>query len=160
MVQNPNSAPYSISPAHPTTPQVDRERLQNLIDVVKAIVAVCNQHGATLKVIIEACNLTDDQKVTACRAAGNARAHFVKTSTGMQKGGANLQDVKLMHETVKHSSVLVKAAGGISTVDDALAMKEAGAARFGSSKLLQAIIAEVEGGGVSGNSPGTSLSSY
>ena len=105
---------------------------------IAAVKAACGP--ARLKVIIEACLLTDDEKVRACRAAVNARADFVKTSTGFSKGGATVHDVRLMRQTVG-PEVGVKAAGGIHTREEALAMIEAGANRIGASAGV-AIVSE------------------
>lgn len=85
-----------------------------------------------LKVIIETCLLTDDEKVRACIAAKNAGADFVKTSTGFSIGGATAADVALMRKTVG-SEMGVKASGGVRTHEDLLAMVEAGATRIGTS---------------------------
>lgn len=87
---------------------------------------------AHLKVIIEACLLSDAEKVKACLAAKAAGADFVKTSTGFSTGGATAHDVALMRKTVG-PDLGVKAAGGIRTKKDALAMIEAGATRIGAS---------------------------
>ena len=95
---------------------------------------------ALLKVIIEACLLTDEEKVQACLAAKRAGADFVKTSTGFSKGGATVHDVALMRQTVGNA-MGVKAAGGIHTRDEALAMIEAGASRIGASSGI-AIVSE------------------
>ena len=99
---------------------------------IKAVVDVCHQNQKVLKVIIEACLLTDEEKVIACRLVQKAGADFVKTSTGFSKGGATVHDVKLMRETVG-PNMGVKAAGGIHTKAEALAMIEAGATRLGAS---------------------------
>jgi len=96
--------------------------------------------GRLLKVIIEACLLTEEEKVRACRLAKSAGADFVKTSTGFSKGGATVEDVKLMRKVVG-TDCGVKAAGGIHTYEEAKAMIEAGANRIGAS----AGIAIVEG---------------
>ncbi len=85
-----------------------------------------------LKVIIETCLLTDEEKVRACLAAKNAGADFVKTSTGFSTGGATVHDIKLMRETVG-PEMGVKASGGVRTHEDLLAMVEAGATRIGTS---------------------------
>ena len=85
-----------------------------------------------LKVIIETCLLTDEEKVRACRLAKEAGADFVKTSTGFSTGGATAHDVKLMRETVG-PEMGVKASGGVRTHEDLLAMVEAGANRIGTS---------------------------
>ena len=85
-----------------------------------------------LKVIIETCLLTDDEKVRACVAAKNAGADFVKTSTGFSTGGATAADVALMRKTVG-PDMGVKASGGVRTHEDLLAMLVAGATRIGTS---------------------------
>ena len=87
---------------------------------------------AQVKVIIEACLLTDEEKVKACTVAKLAGAHFVKTSTGYSTGGATVEDVRLMRETVG-PDMGVKASGGVRTYDDAVAMINAGANRIGAS---------------------------
>ena len=85
-----------------------------------------------LKVIIETCLLTDDEKVRACLAAKKAGADFVKTSTGFSTGGATVEDVALMRKTVG-PDMGVKASGGVRTHEDLVAMVEAGANRIGTS---------------------------
>ena len=91
-----------------------------------------------LKVIIETCLLTDEEKVLACQCAVNAGADFVKTSTGFSKGGATVEDVRLMKQTVG-DRCRVKASGGIRTPEDFNAMIEAGAARIGTSSGIKLI---------------------
>ncbi|MCQ2815525.1 MAG: deoxyribose-phosphate aldolase [Bacilli bacterium] len=85
-----------------------------------------------LKVIIETCLLTDEEKVRACLAAKNAGADFVKTSTGFSTGGATVHDVELMRKTVG-PNMGVKASGGVRTHEDLLNMVKAGASRIGTS---------------------------
>ena len=106
---------------------------------IAAVVAAIRGR-AKLKVILETCLLTDEQKVEACRAAVRAGADFVKTSTGFSRAGATVEDVALMRQTVG-PDVGVKAAGGVRTYADAIAMIEAGATRIGASAGI-AIIAE------------------
>ncbi len=89
-----------------------------------------------LKVIIETCLLTDEEKIKACELAEEAGADFVKTSTGFSTGGANAFDVKLMKETVG-DRLEVKASGGIHTRKEAIDMIEAGASRIGASKSIE-----------------------
>lgn len=89
----------------------------------------------TLKVIIETCLLTDEEKIKACELSEKAGADFVKTSTGFSTGGANVADVALMKKTVG-DRLKVKASGGIHTRDEALALVEAGADRIGASKSI------------------------
>jgi deoxyribose-phosphate aldolase len=85
-----------------------------------------------LKVIIETCLLTDEEKVRACKASKRAGADFVKTSTGFSTGGAAVHDVALMRKTVG-PDMGVKASGGVRTHEDLIAMVEAGASRIGTS---------------------------
>ena len=88
--------------------------------------------GHCVKVIIETCLLTDEEKVLACQQAMKAKATFVKTSTGFSRGGATVHDVALMKQTVgDHCEV--KASGGVKTFEDMEAMVNAGASRIGTS---------------------------
>ena len=103
---------------------------------IAAVKAACGQ--ALLKVIIECCLLTDGEKARACRAAMDAGADFVKTSTGFSKGGATVEDVRLMRQTVG-PDMGVKAAGGIHTRAEAEAMIEAGATRIGASAGIKIV---------------------
>ena len=103
-------------------------------DDIAAVVKAAD--GKCVKVIIEACLLTDEQKVKACELSVEAGATFVKTSTGFSTGGATVADVALMRKTVG-DRCLVKAAGGIHTADEARAMVEAGADRLGCSAGIQ-----------------------
>ena len=91
-----------------------------------------------LKVIIECCLLTDEEKVKACQLSQKAGADFVKTSTGFSKSGATVEDVRLMRKTVG-DSLGVKAAGGIRDGKTAVAMIEAGASRLGCSAGIKII---------------------
>ena len=99
-------------------------------DDVAAVRAACP--GAVLKVIIECCLLTDDEKRVACRLSAAAGADFVKTSTGFSTGGATVADVALMRQAVGHG-IGVKASGGVRTPEAVQAMVEAGATRIGTS---------------------------
>lgn len=98
-------------------------------DIEKVIAAAA---GALVKVIIETCLLSDEEKKEACIAAKAAGADFVKTSTGFSTGGAEVADIKLMREAVG-PEMGVKASGGIRTREKTLAMLEAGATRIGAS---------------------------
>ena len=93
---------------------------------------------ALVKVIIETCLLTDEQKVTACELAKKAGADFVKTSTGFSTGGAKVEDIRLMRKTVG-PEMGVKASGGVRTKADAEAMIDAGATRIGASSSKKII---------------------
>lgn len=98
---------------------------------IAAVVAAC-RNRALVKVIIETCLLTNDEKVLACTAAKNAGADFVKTSTGFSTGGATEEDIRLMRDTVG-PEMGVKASGGIRNRDAAEKMIAAGATRIGAS---------------------------
>lgn len=116
----------------------DYKRVQ---EDIAAVAKVCHARDVILKVILETALLTDAEKIAACRAAQAAEADFVKTSTGFSGGGATVEDVRLMRQCVG-PSMGVKAAGGIRTLTDALAMIEAGATRIGTSAAI-AIIQEL-----------------
>ena len=107
-------------------------------DEMRKIVSVCREHGKTVKVIFENCYLTDDEKRTLCEIALKVKPDFIKTSTGFGTPapgvavGATVEDVRLMKSMVG-DAIKVKAAGGVRTLADALAMIEAGAERIGTS---------------------------
>ena len=101
-------------------------------DEMAQIVAICREADVPSKVIFENCLLTQDEKLKLCEIASKVLPTFVKTSTGFSTGGATVEDVKLMREHTDER-VKVKAAGGIRTADDFLAMVSAGAERIGCS---------------------------
>lgn len=109
---------------------------------IRAVAEATHAGGKLLKVIIECCLLTDDEKRLACLLCAEAGADFVKTSTGFSTGGATVADVALMRECVG-PNFGVKAAGGIRTLADAYAMIEAGASRLGVSAAAS-ILAELD----------------
>lgn len=113
-------------------------------DDIRAVVEVSGDK--LVKVIIEACLLTDQEKVAACQASVRAGADFVKTSTGFSTGGATIADVKLMRETVG-PDIGVKAAGGARNLADAQAFIEAGATRIGTSSGVAIVKGEAVNGG-------------
>lgn len=118
----------------------------NLELVEEDIRAVVEASGDKLvKVIIEACLLTDSEKVMACQLAQKAGADFVKTSTGFSTGGATVADVALMRQTVG-PDMGVKAAGGARSYEDAVAFVEAGATRIGTSSGVAIVNGEVAHG--------------
>lgn len=110
--------------------------------VIKDIEAVVEAaQGKTVKVIIETCLLTEEEKIRACECVVKAKAHFVKTSTGFSTSGATLEDVILMKNAVK-GQAKVKAAGGVRSPEDLVKFVDAGADRIGTSsgvKLLQGL---------------------
>jgi deoxyribose-phosphate aldolase len=105
---------------------------------IAAVAVACHEGGALLKVIIEAVLLSDEEKVAACRLAQAAGADFVKTSTGFAGGGATVEDVRLMRQTVG-PQMGVKAAGGIRSYADVMTMVEAGASRIGASAGVEIV---------------------
>lgn len=101
--------------------------------------------GYLLKVIIECCLLTDEEKIRLCRIVSECGAEYIKTSTGFSKGGATREDVKLMRENCD-AAVKVKAAGGISSLEDAEDFINLGAERLGTSKVVKIAIAKEQEG--------------
>lgn len=112
---------------------------------IARVADACRESGAHSKVIIETALLTDEEKVVACRLAQQAKADFVKTSTGYASGGATVYDVALMREAVG-PRMGIKAAGGIRTAEDARDMIAAGATRIGASAGIRIVTAERNAG--------------
>ena len=110
---------------------------------IRAVVEAAK--GTLVKVIIETCLLTDDEKVKACQIAQKAGADFVKTSTGFSTGGATVADVALMRKTVG-PDMGVKASGGARSYEDALAFIKAGATRIGASSSVAIMEGDVANG--------------
>lgn len=107
---------------------------------IQAVVEAAKDR-ALVKVIIETCLLTDEEKVTACKLAKAAGANYVKTSTGFSTGGATVHDIRLMRETVG-TNVGVKASGGVRDQETAVAMVKAGASRIGASASVAIVQGE------------------
>ena len=107
-----------------------------VLDEIKAIKKACG--GKLLKVIIETCLLSDEEKIRLCQVVSESGADYIKTSTGFSTGGATFADVELMR---KHSApaLKVKAAGGISSIEDAEKMIELGADRLGTSRIVKIV---------------------
>ncbi len=110
------------------------QRYDELLEEIKQIKSACGNH--ILKVIIETCLLTDEEKIKMCEIVTNAGADFIKTSTGFSKAGATFEDVALFAKHVG-KEVRIKAAGGISSFDDAEKFIELGAARLGTSRIVK-----------------------
>lgn len=110
-----------------------------LLEEIKAVKAAC--HGKILKVIIETCLLTDDEKIKLCEIVSNSGADFIKTSTGFGGGGATREDVALMKAHVA-PHVQIKAAGGIASLQDAEDFVALGASRLGTSRVVKAVKAQ------------------
>ena len=115
---------------------------EDVLADIKAVRKACD--GVILKVIIECCLLTDDEKIRLCQIVSESGADFIKTSTGFSSGGATLHDVELLR---KYSApeLKVKAAGGIASLEDAEAFILAGAERLGTSRIVKIAIAQGNG---------------
>jgi len=111
-------------------------RYDALLAEIRAVKEVCQ--GRVLKVIIETCLLTDEEKVQMCRIVTEAKADFIKTSTGFAGGGATFHDVELFAAHVGEG-VKIKAAGGISSLEDAERFLQLGASRLGTSRIVKLV---------------------
>lgn len=114
-----------------------------VLNDIKAVKDACGDH--VLKVIIETCLLTQEEKVEMCRIVSESGADFIKTSTGFSTGGATREDVALMKENVREG-LGIKAAGGIRSFDDAQDFIRLGATRLGTSALVKILKAETPNG--------------
>ncbi len=119
--------------------QVKSGQFDAVRDEIKIIKAACGKK--ILKVIIETCLLTAEEKREMCRVVTEAGADFIKTSTGFSTGGATPEDIRLFKENVGEG-VRIKAAGGISSLDDAENFIRLGASRLGTSRIVKLIKAE------------------
>ena len=115
---------------------VKEQKWNELLEEIEAVKAAC--HGKLLKVIIETCLLTDDEKVKMCEIVSASGAEYIKTSTGFSTGGATREDVALFAENVK-PGVKIKAAGGISSIKDAEDFIALGAERLGTSRIVKIV---------------------
>ncbi len=109
-------------------------RFDEVYEEIKLIADAVHAKGALLKVIIETCDLTEDEKVRLCKIVSDAKADFIKTSTGFGSAGAKVEDIVLMKKNIS-PEVRIKAAGGIRTEEAAKEMLDNGAIRIGASKL-------------------------
>ncbi len=115
------------------------KRYDAILNEIKAIHKACNGH--ILKVIIETALLTEEEKIKMCEIVTEAGAEYIKTSTGFSTGGATFEDVALMKKHVG-KNVKIKAAGGISSLEDAEKFMELGANRLGTSRIVKIIKGE------------------
>lgn len=111
-------------------------RYDYVLDEIKAVKNHCK--GRLLKVIIETCLLTDEEKIRMCKVVSESGADYIKTSTGFSTAGATFDDIKLFAENVA-PHVKIKAAGGISSIADAEKFIELGASRLGTSRIVKAV---------------------
>lgn len=112
------------------------KRYDDVLNEIKAIKAAC--HGKLLKVIIETCLLTDEEKVKMCHIVSDSGADYIKTSTGFSTGGATREDIKLFAENVA-PHLKIKAAGGIASIKDAEDFINLGASRLGTSRIVKIV---------------------
>lgn len=118
---------------------VKNENFDAILEEIKDIHKACN--GKILKVIIETCLLTEEEKIKMCEIVTKSGAEYIKTSTGFSAGGATFNDIALMKKYVG-KDVKIKAAGGISSLDDAAKFMELGADRLGTSRIVKIIKGE------------------
>ena len=112
------------------------KRYDDVLNEIKAIKAAC--HGKLLKVIIETCLLTDEEKIKMCHIVSESGADYIKTSTGFSTGGATREDIKLFAENVA-PHLKIKAAGGIASIKDAEDFINLGASRLGTSRIVKIV---------------------
>jgi deoxyribose-phosphate aldolase len=112
------------------------QRWDDILTEIRSVKAAC--HGKILKVIIETCLLTDEEKIKLCEIVSDSGADFIKTSTGFAGGGATREDVALFAKHVA-PHVKIKAAGGISNLQDAEDFLNLGASRLGTSRIVKAV---------------------
>lgn len=122
---------------------VKDKKYDDVLTEIKAVKKACG--GKLLKVIVETCLLTEDEKKEMCRIVSESGAEYIKTSTGFGGGGATFADVKLFAQNIA-PGVKIKAAGGIASLKDAEKFIELGASRLGTSRVVKAVKAE-EGDG-------------
>ena len=114
---------------------VKDKKYDDLLSEISLVKEACR--GKLLKVIIETCLLTDEEKIKMCEIVSNSGADFIKTSTGFSKGGATKEDVALFAKHVR--GIKIKAAGGISSIEDAEDFIDLGAERLGTSRIVKIV---------------------
>ena len=115
---------------------VKEGRYDRVLEEINAVKKACA--GRLLKVIIETCLLTEEEKTELCRTVTRSDAEFIKTSTGFSTGGATEEDVKLLKRTIK-GGMGIKASGGISSIEDGVKLVSAGAGRLGTSRIVKLV---------------------
>ncbi|MGN0463178.1 MAG: deoxyribose-phosphate aldolase, partial [Acutalibacteraceae bacterium] len=112
------------------------KRYDDVLSEIRAVKAACR--GKLLKVIIETCLLTEEEKIKMCQIVSESGADYIKTSTGFSTGGATREDIKLFAENVA-PHLKIKAAGGISSLEDAEEFIKLGASRLGTSRIVKIV---------------------
>lgn len=118
---------------------VKNQKYDLILDEIKQIKAACD--GKLLKVIIETCLLTEEEKIRMCSVVTDSGAEYIKTSTGFSTAGATFSDIELFAKHVG-ADIKIKAAGGISTLEDAEKFLSLGASRLGTSRIIQLVLKE------------------
>mgnify|MGYP002675178976 FL=1 len=118
---------------------VKDQKYDLILDEIKQIKAACD--GKLLKVIIETCLLTEEEKIRMCSVVTDSGAEYIKTSTGFSTAGATFSDIELFAKHVG-TDIKIKAAGGISTLKDAEKFLSLGASRLGTSRIIQLVLKE------------------
>ncbi len=118
---------------------VKDQKYDLILDEIKQIKAACD--GKLLKVIIETCLLTEEEKIRMCSVVTDSGAEYIKTSTGFSTAGATFSDIELFAKHVG-ADIKIKAAGGISTLEDAEKFLSLGASRLGTSRIIQLVLKE------------------
>ena len=118
-------------------------RYDRVLDEIRSIKAVCGEH--VLKVIIETCLLTEEEKIKMCQLVTEAGADYIKTSTGFSKAGATFEDIALFGRHIG-KGVKMKAAGGIASFEDAEKFLDLGAKRLGTTRIVKLAKAEEDHG--------------
>ena len=119
---------------------VKEGKYDRVLQEIRDIKAVCGSH--ILKVIIETCFLTEEEKINLCHVVTDSGADYIKTSTGFGGGGATFEDIKLFSENIG-PGVKIKAAGGIASMEDAEKFIELGASRLGTSRIVKIVKGEM-----------------
>ena len=114
--------------------ELKAQNYEYVLNEIKAVKKACQNH--ILKVIIETCLLTDEEKIKMCEIVSGSGADYIKTSTGFSTGGATFDDIKIFTEHIKNG-VKIKAAGGISSLEDAKEFIRLGASRLGTSRIVK-----------------------
>ncbi len=118
------------------------KRYSDILNEINSVKKSCD--GRLLKVIVETCLLTDEEKIKMCEIVSSSDADYIKTSTGFSKGGATFEDIKLFSQHITNGK-LIKAAGGIANLDDAQKFVDLGASRLGTSRVVKAVKAMENG---------------
>ena len=115
---------------------VKEQKYDMILDEINCVKTSCS--GKTLKVIIETCLLTEEEKISLCKIVSNSNADYIKTSTGFSVAGATKEDIKLFSDNI-YGNIKIKAAGGISSISDACDFIQLGAQRLGTSRIVKIV---------------------